>query len=125
MKSVPKGYERWVPIVIGWFIKSVAISIAWHLQTIVSSISSAMEGSMLCSRALLLLLMEKGITLGGLVKSNSNDTYIDEIFSVILAMTGFYFQFSVGFDINFPYNIPLMPFELSESYLRRTLTKIE
>ena len=31
-KAIPDDYDKWVPIVISWIIKSVAMSIAWYIQ---------------------------------------------------------------------------------------------
>jgi hypothetical protein len=31
---VPAEYEKWVPVVMGWFAKSVAMSIAWYIQVL-------------------------------------------------------------------------------------------
>jgi len=124
-RAVPKGYERWVPVVIGWITKSIAISIAWYIQTIISAVTSALQGSVMVSHALLTILMQRGITLGGLVKPKDDENKIDEVLAGILAVVGFYFQFSVGFDIEFPFNIPLLPFEVAEQYLRWTLAKIQ
>lgn len=31
-KAIPDDYDKWVPIVISWIIKSIAMSIAWYIQ---------------------------------------------------------------------------------------------
>ena len=31
-KAIPDEYDKWVPIVISWIIKSTAMSIAWYIQ---------------------------------------------------------------------------------------------
>ena len=121
--AVPKGYERWIPIVIGWVAKSIAISIAWYLQTIISAVTSAMEGSLIVSRTALKLCVKKGVTLGGLIPQRHEDTYVDEAFGLLLAVWGVCFQFRMGFAIPFPFNLPLLPFEFAESYLRWVITK--
>jgi hypothetical protein len=30
--AIPKDYEKWVPVVISWIIKTIAMSIAWKIQ---------------------------------------------------------------------------------------------
>jgi hypothetical protein len=121
--SVPKGYERWVPIVIGWLTKSIAISLVWYLQAIMSAFTSAVEGGLIASRTLLRMCIKKGVTLGGLIPDKHEDTYIDEIVGYLLAATGFYFQFQLGFSVPFPFNFLLLPFETVEVYLRCVITK--
>jgi hypothetical protein len=30
--AIPKDYEKWVPVVMGWIVKAIAMSIAWKIQ---------------------------------------------------------------------------------------------
>ena len=30
--AVPKDYEKWVPVVMSWIVKSIAMTIAWKIQ---------------------------------------------------------------------------------------------
>lgn len=30
--AVPKDYEKWVPVVMSWIVKSIAMAIAWKIQ---------------------------------------------------------------------------------------------
>lgn len=121
--AVPKGYERWAPVVIGWLAKSVAISLAWYLQTVISACTSALEGGLIVTRSMLRILVRKGVRLGGLIPDRHEDTYIDEIGGYMVAAMGFYFQFRLGFDVPFPFNVLLLPFEAAESYLRWVTAK--
>jgi hypothetical protein len=123
VSAVPKGYERWVPVVIGWLAKSIAISLAWSIQTIISACTSALEGGLMVTRSLLRILVRKGMKLGGLIPERHEDTYIDEVSGYLLAAVGLYFQFRIGFDISFPFNLVLLPFEAAESYLRWVTAK--
>merc|ERR1712154_80625 len=66
----PDEYDKWVPILIGWIAKSIAISIAWYIQTIISAIASAMTGAIMISRIVLKICNDKGWTLGGLVPAS-------------------------------------------------------
>jgi len=45
----------------------------------------------------------------GMVPNKQEDTYVDEILSYIFAACGFYFQFKIGFDMPFPFNLLLWP----------------
>ena len=37
------------------------------------------------------------------------DSYIDEVLSYVFAALGFYFQYKIGFDVPFPFNLLLLP----------------
>jgi len=112
--ATPKEYQQWCPIILGWFCKSIGISIAWKIQTIISAFTSALAGGLIMSRALL-QIRSKG-------QKNHEDTNIDEILSYTLGGAGFYFQYTQSFDTPFPLNIILWPVELAEYYIRWSVT---
>lgn len=119
---IPEKYAKWVPVIIGWATKAFAMSIAWTVQSIVSALSSACEGGLIISRTGLKILVDKGITLGGIIPEDDTETEIDEYASYILAMFGFLFQVKMGFSVPFPFNVFLLPLEISEWYIRWTIT---
>lgn len=99
--------------------KSIAISIAWYLQTVISAFSSALAGGLMMARALYDFGVERKWFSG-----SHEDTPVDEIASYIFAALGFYFQFSIRFDVPFPFNLLLWPLELAEWKIRWTITKV-
>lgn len=121
-KAMPKEYQKWVPVVIGWTTKSIGMSIAWFIQTIISAITSAWEGALIISRSLLKICVAKGINPADIIPENHEETNIDETIAYVIAACGFYFQWSMGFDMPFPFNILLMPFEIGEYYIRWTIS---
>jgi hypothetical protein len=97
------------PFLHGSFIihritKSIAISIAWYLQTIISAFSSALAGGLMMARALFDFGIERGWFSG-----SHEDTPVDEFASYLFAALGFYFQYSIRFDVPFPFNLLLWP----------------
>ena len=114
-----------VPVVLGWLAKSIAMSIAWYIQTIISAFTSALEGGLSMARAILKLLVKNGYTLKGWIPTNHEDTTIDEVLSYVFAAAGFTFQFYMGFDMPFPFNLLLFPFEIAEYYIRWTVTTVD
>ena len=60
-----------------------------------------------------------GDTAGGTVKDtpNQRDTALDEVLGWTLAALGFYFQYSLGFQVPFPFNVVLWPFAFVERRL--------
>eukprot|EP00980_Cylindrotheca_fusiformis_P009923 scaffold2195_cov132-Cylindrotheca_fusiformis.AAC.7 len=112
--AIPDEYDRWVPIVLGWICKSIGMSIAWYLQTIRSAFASALKGGLMMSRTLFAELIERKIDLGGIIPEDHTKSNLDEYLSYIFAAMGFYFQFKMGFDMPFPFNLVLWPFEFAE-----------
>ena len=98
------------------------MTIAWSIQTVISALTSALQGGLITARAILRIANKRGSDLFGFIPKDDKDTHIDEVIGFSLAILGFYFQFSIGFDIQFPFNIPLMPFEVSEFWLKWYLT---
>jgi len=112
IKLVPAEYHKWAKVVISYTIKSIAISIAWSLQRLVSSFHSAIRGGLMCSRNILVYCSKMGYA-----NINHEDTYIDEIVGFALAIAGLFFQLRFGFGLPFPLNILLFPFSIAEYLL--------
>lgn len=58
--ATPKGYKRWVPVILNWICKSIAMSIAWYIQTIISAFTSALEGGLIMARTVQRVCVKKG-----------------------------------------------------------------
>ena len=99
------------------------MSLAWYTQTLISAFTSALAGGLIATRALMSILSQKGINLGGLVPDNHLDTSKDEIVSYAFATVGFYFQFKNGFGLPFPFNLIFMPLGWAEYYIKWSVTK--
>jgi len=122
--AVPDEYDKWVPTVLGWIAKSVAISIAFWVQSVVSGCASALKGGLMMAQATYQALAIRNIDLFGLISSKDhNDSSLDEGLSYVFAALGFYSQFRVGFAIPTLLKPILWPFKLAEYYLRWSVTK--
>lgn len=113
--ATPKEYQKWCPVLLDWLCKSIGISIAWKIQTVISAFTSALAGGLIMSRAMLLIVF-KGA-------KDHEDTKVDEIASYVFAGLGFYFQYNMSFSTPFPLNIILFPVEFAEYYIRWAVTK--
>ncbi|CAJ1969530.1 unnamed protein product [Cylindrotheca closterium] len=120
--AIPDEYDRWVPVILGWISKSIAMSIAWWLETLRSAFASALKGGLMISRSIYDELLERKIDLGGLVTEKHTDTRFDEYMSYGFAAWGFYFQWRMGFGMPFPFNLILWPFEFAEWFIRWSIT---
>ena len=107
--------KKWCPVLLDWLCKSIGISIAWKIQTVLSAFASALAGGLIMSRAMLLVFY-KG-------KKDHGETMVDEIASYALAALGFYFQYSFSFSTPFPLNVVLFPVGLADYYIRWAVTK--
>lgn len=121
--AVPADYKKWVPVVIGWITKSIAMSIAWYIQAVISAFTSALIGGLMMARAFYDFCVHRNFKLGGLIPDNHEDSYIDEVLSYIFAALGFYVQIINNFHVPFPLNLVLWPLGVAEYYLRWTITK--
>jgi len=117
---VPPEYHRWLPITVGWACKTAGMSVAFYIQRIISAFSSAVRGGLQTARALLRMAAKRGLWEG-----KHEDTYIDEALGWTLALIGFYFQYSLGFSVPWPFNWVLWPFEASEYYIMWAVTSPE
>ncbi|GKY95106.1 hypothetical protein MPSEU_000474600 [Mayamaea pseudoterrestris] len=121
--AVPKDFHKWVPVVLCWVCKWIALSLAWTIQSAISAAASALDGGLMMARALYAFCLAHRVRLGGFIPEKHEDTYIDEIFAYTFAALGFYFQFKSGFNLPFPLNLILWPFDIAEFYIRWSITK--
>lgn len=121
--ATPTAYERWVPVVLGWAIKSFAMSIAWTIQAVISAVASALTGGKMMAEAFFQFCVKQKWDMGGMIPADPSKSYLDEALMYVFAVLGIYFQFRMHFDMPFPFNLILWPLELFEYYLKWTITK--
>jgi hypothetical protein len=109
---LPSKYHQWICPCINLLCKSVAITIAWCIQKVVSSVHSAIRGGLLFSRSFLKYCNDKGW-----FQFNDEQSYLDEIIGWILAFYGIYFQLNSFFTLPFPLNFLLFPLTMFENFL--------
>jgi hypothetical protein len=114
---VPDEHRKWVPLFIDMVCKTIAVSIAWTIQAIISTVQCSIRGGLMFSRAMLRYANDKEY-----VKIDEDDTYLDEIAGWGVAFLGASFQLWNGFGLPFPLNILLIPFRALEAYLRWVVT---
>jgi len=120
--AIPREYGRWIPVILHLITKCIAMSIAWYIQSVLSAFSSALTGGLMIGKAFHLFCLRRGYNPLGLIGESDKDSFLDEGLAYIFAALGFYFQFSLGFDVSFPFNLVLFPFEMAEFYIRWMIT---
>merc|ERR1712037_898716 len=83
MAMVPEDYKQWVPVCLKWVCKSVAISIAWWIQRVLSAFHSAIRGGLLFGRQVVNYAHENGY-----IGKSANETYTDEVIGWCIAGVG-------------------------------------
>jgi hypothetical protein len=112
VKLVEEEYQQWVPVVLKWICKAIAVSIAWWIQRIISAFHSSIKGGLIFGRELVHFMHEKGY-----VKFDIDDTYIDEGIGWGIAVIGLFTQFYFGFGVPFPLNIFFLPLNFVEAFI--------
>lgn len=115
-KATPSDYKKWVPILSDWICKSIGVSIAFKVHTIITAFTSSLVGGLMMSRAIIEILAKHGQG-----PKDHNDTIADEVASYIFAFLGFYFQYTHMFSAPFPLNIVLSPVQFAEYWIRWAL----
>jgi hypothetical protein len=87
---IPEEYHKWIPVTLVWACKSLGITVAWYMLRIFL-FTSAIRGGLMCVRHLMHYANKNGITLGGLIPENDEETYLDEAAGWTLAAIGFSF----------------------------------
>ena len=122
-KLTPDDYDKWVPIILSWITKSIAMSIAWYIQAVISGVTSSLKGGLMMARAAFQFCTYRKITLFGFIPEDESKSVVDEVLSYVFAALGFYVQFRSGFSLPAPLNLLLWPLEVGEYYIRWTITK--
>jgi hypothetical protein len=92
------------------------------VQLFLSAFTSALVGSLIITRTALQVAKDNGITLGGFLPENHQDTLLDEALSYALAALGLFFQLHHNFSAPFPLNLVLLPLEMAEQFVRWSIS---
>jgi hypothetical protein len=142
---IPSDYHRWVPVLVGWSCKGIAMSIAWKIQRVLTAYTSAVTGGLMFTRACSRMLYRRGIRLFGLISpldqpaaagptgsvrpSENINVYspLEEIFGIMIAGFGLYSQIGHGFAFRVPFPLSLVtwPFGLAERWIQWQITKMD
>eukprot|EP00977_Amphora_coffeiformis_P024138 scaffold15108_cov180-Amphora_coffeaeformis.AAC.14 len=118
----PDDYDKWVPVIMRWISKSIAMSIAWKVQAVISGVSSSLKGGLIMADATFQAAKYRKITLFGLIPEDATKFVADEILTYTFAAMGFYTQFRSGFSLPAPWNLVFWPLEVAEYYIRWSIT---
>jgi hypothetical protein len=121
---VPEEFHKWVPIMVGWVCKAVAMSFAWRIQRVLTASTSAIAGGLMFSRAMMRILSKRGFRLFGLIRENDKATPVDEVIGLMVAGLGLYSQIGNGFDFNVPFPLSLVtwPLDWAEKWIQWQIT---
>ena len=148
---VSEDYHKWIPVMIGWTCKAIAMNVAWRIQRILTASTSAMTGGVMFSRSILRIIRRqrrhnrRNRTRFGRKKSQNkwydDDGYdeedsttptsamLEDIIGFIVAGIGFWTQIqsqyknNFSFEVPFPINLITWPFDLAEKWIQWQITK--
>lgn len=124
---VPKEYHLWVPVVIGWTSKAIAMSIAWRIQRVLTASTSAMLGGLMFSQALMRMFSHRSIQVFDIPKNDQEKVtaFFEEFIGLVVGGFGLYTQLSTGFSLKmpFPLNVLTWPFEWAENWIQWKITE--
>lgn len=108
-------YHGWISLGVEYVVKSVAITVAFVVQRILTAMYSAMRGAEIAVGTALQLAAQKGV----LNKAATEKGSLPSNFAVgLLVVVGIYFQLAtLAGGLSFPLNILLLPLTLAESTL--------
>lgn len=115
----PKEYAPWIPVVLDYICKAIAVSIAWTLQRIISAFHSAIRGGLMFSRNVMTWAAKQGY----IAEINHEESYLDEVVGWGCAAMGFIFQLKLGFALPWLLRLCFFPVEILEYYLMWTITE--
>jgi hypothetical protein len=143
---ISASYYKWIPIIIGWVCKAMAMSLAWRIQRVLTAYTSAIAGGLMCARALCRIVQKQW---GGIRRifgfpakqqkkakfsatqdassadPNFENTHLDEFLGYIIALCGLYSQIGQGFsfEVPFPLSLVTWPFDLAERWIQWQITR--
>mmetsp|Transcript_71314 Transcript_71314/g.133392 ORF Transcript_71314/g.133392 Transcript_71314/m.133392 type:complete len:352 (+) Transcript_71314:64-1119(+) len=109
---IPEEYKKWTTPILKYLCKSMAISVAWFLQRIISACHSSIRGGLMFARGLLAYLGKANI-----IDLDHHKTYLDEAVGFGVAFVGFTVQLRYGFALPFPLNLLFFPITICEYLL--------
>lgn len=127
---VPPEYRKWVPAVIGWASKGVAMNVAWRIQRVLTASTSAIAGGLMFARALMGMLNKRGVLCFGDANALGPDetTMFEELVGFSVGSLGFYTQMecqsrnNFSFEVKFPFNLVTWPFDVAERWIQWYIT---
>ncbi|CAN0019210.1 unnamed protein product [Ectocarpus fasciculatus] len=114
---IPREYHQWIAPMINYFCKFVAMTVAWWIQRLISTVQSAIKGGLLFSRSLMYFVSE--VTP---LKLDPDNSFLDEVLGWTLAACGAYFQTSINWDLPWAVDLVLWPAYLLETFLKWSVT---
>jgi len=107
--------NHWCFTIISTTIKIISVIVASYVQSVISAFYSGLRGGTMFATSLINIMSEKGwLDKCPLVKDadgkfDPNLSIIDECIGYPLAAAGFYWQFTNGFALPFPYSLIMFP----------------
>eukprot|EP00531_Pseudo-nitzschia_arenysensis_P010124 CAMPEP_0116143148 /NCGR_PEP_ID=MMETSP0329-20121206/15293_1 /TAXON_ID=697910 /ORGANISM="Pseudo-nitzschia arenysensis, Strain B593" /LENGTH=427 /DNA_ID=CAMNT_0003638443 /DNA_START=18 /DNA_END=1301 /DNA_ORIENTATION=+ len=147
--AVPKDYHRWVPVLLGWSTKALAMRVAWRIERVLVAATSAIAGGAMVARSITKLVKrrkkrrkvvkerEMVVADETLAKMNDDDddphenplSVQEQVLGFAVGGLGFYtqierqYQQRFSFQVPFPMSLVTWPFDLAERWIQWYITE--
>ena len=130
---ISKDYQRWIPFILGWICKGVAMTVTWRIQRVVTAYTSAVAGGLMFSRACFRMLTKRK----NRFLDSTNEiiasplSWICESLGLLVGGCGLFAQIQTqikhnfSFQVPFPISLVTWPFGLAERWIQWQITKQE
>ncbi|GMI00892.1 hypothetical protein TrVE_jg7161 [Triparma verrucosa] len=109
----PEDLRKWLPYVVDYGCKVIAVSVAWFVSSVLASVQSSIRGGLMFSRGVIKYGRKRGW-----VDVDTDESMVDEYLGWGVAVLGASFQIVNGFGLPFPLNVLLLPVTMVEYYLK-------
>ncbi|OEU09205.1 hypothetical protein FRACYDRAFT_195507 [Fragilariopsis cylindrus CCMP1102] len=126
----PKDYQKWVPAIIGWISKGIAMRLAWRIERILTASTSAIAGGAMFASSIIRMFNNSN-KFKRLFKNipRQRPSLVENMLGITVGGVGFYTQIehqyknNFSFEIPFPLSLVTWPFDLAERWIQWYITK--
>lgn len=113
-QSLDPAYHKWIPQIIMYGCKGVAVFVALFFQRIISSVHSGIQGGQMLCRGAIVVMKEKALLPADF---DAEKMHLVEMVGYFCALYGAWSQVTSGFNLSFPFNILFFPLTVFEYVL--------
>ncbi|KAH9259263.1 hypothetical protein BASA81_002306 [Batrachochytrium salamandrivorans] len=117
VRNTPPTYHKWYPMVFSYICRMIGASLAFQIQRILSTVSSAMKGGHMLIDNFALLCETRGLTY-------LSEGYLDDILAWALVVVGIYSQIFLFTSLPFVIKLMFFPAFLTEWLLTTLVSSV-
>ena len=115
--NVSEEYRKWIPFVVKYASRMIAVTVAFMIQRVLASWHSAMRGAQLLLRGAIGYCLKHGHLTEEQVAHVPEGSRNFDVVVIGIAVVGFLWQLRSGYRLPFPLNVLLLPVSIVENAL--------